>query len=194
VFLLLAAYHNASLPTQSQLQDRHGILVPVLNLLSYLPTGVLQLVVDAYPESVKQRDAATGQLPLLLAASVVAKDKSTEAIAILLDAFPEASRVPDNSGRTGLELAVASGKHWDEGVDRLFDAAPEYLARAPSRIDTFTTIPLFALAAMKKDCQLINRQQPGRELSSGSEFDSGHLSTAYHLLRNDPSAIRNYTA
>lgn len=170
VFLLWAAFD--CIQSKQQLQekqeqeqlhddDNQGVLVPVLHLLSYLPTGVLQLVVDIFPEQVRKRDSKTGQLPLSLAAAIVARERADDVIKILLDSFPQASQVAaDNTGRTYLELAVFSGKQWDDGVDRLFQAAPESISIASNNPETNLTIPLFALSAMSKPNVAINCRPP----------------------------------
>ena len=206
VFLLLTASGNVVPSRQDLYSTRPGVVLSALKLLPYLPNGAFKFIVDTFPEDVKRCDPTTGQLPLSVAASVVARERSDETINILLDAFPEAAQTIDNAGRTTLELAVTSGKNWNEGVEHLFQAAPDNLSTP--------TLPLFALAAMKKKDTTSESGTPtssGRMEETHLSFKSknkskqslkrkevaavnsnaDHLTTVYELLRNDPAVIRN---
>jgi len=87
---------------------------------------------------------------------------------IILDAYPKAATVPDNSGRLPIHLAIEACISWDDGLGRLFDAAPETL-RMP---DPKTGLMPFMLAA-----------------TASEEEDVSACNTIFQLLRLCPDLI-----
>lgn len=99
----------------------------VITMSSFLPRSVLDLAIQAFPEQAREQDPITGRLPLHMAASMMEPHHADNAIRLLLQAYPEAAAQLDAHKQTALVLAIESGKQWDQGVERLFRAAPDQL-------------------------------------------------------------------
>ena len=128
----------------------------VVALQSQLGLGnVIPLAVRLYPEQLSKRDA-NGNLPLHIAVSTpVEKQRQqrygrfqvTDAVSVLLDAYPQAACVADCHGRLALHLALERGKRsWNFGIQKLVDAAP----RALETRDVKTGFYPVQLAAMNQ--------------------------------------------
>jgi ankyrin repeat protein len=104
----------------------YRVLHAAIMLDSYLPPHVIRLAIDHYPEQLRELDERVGRLPLALAADLRSQ-RAPEVIQLLCKAFPQAARAFDAQGQTALMIALASGKHWNEGVKAIFDAAPGVL-------------------------------------------------------------------
>eukprot|EP00814_Leptocylindrus_danicus_P007367 CAMPEP_0116038380 /NCGR_PEP_ID=MMETSP0321-20121206/22757_1 /TAXON_ID=163516 /ORGANISM="Leptocylindrus danicus var. danicus, Strain B650" /LENGTH=443 /DNA_ID=CAMNT_0003517049 /DNA_START=81 /DNA_END=1412 /DNA_ORIENTATION=- len=86
-------------------------------------------------------------------------------IELLVAANPNAVHVMNNEGRTPLNLAIASGKRWNQGVSALYHAAPKCLETK----DAATGLYSFLLAAISPN--------PCAE-------------TCFHLLQGWPEVVR----
>lgn len=112
-------------------------------------------------EDVRQRDA-NGCIPLHLACHAPVASGS---LSIVLAAYPGGAFLADDEERLPLEIAIASGKKWEEGVEFIFLANPA----AVGHQDTKTKLYPFMQAATTADpC----------------------LSTVYALLRANPEFAR----
>jgi ankyrin repeat protein len=148
VYLLQTAYreissYHSNRMTQSA-DDSVKIVPAVIELLPYLPSGTLDLVVQVCPQQLMEPDEITGRLPLSLAASVVDPIQADQVINTLLNVYGEAATHTDKQGKSALSLAVASGKLWDQGVASLLRAAPDTV----DWVDDDSALPPVALAAI----------------------------------------------
>ena len=136
-----------SLPTRE-----FQFLPSVIAMLSFLPPPVLELGVQIFPEQIRERDPRKGQLPLAMAAATKIDPKVSDyAIRVLLDSYPEAATALDGQEQSTLALAVASGKRWDQGVERLFQAAPDMLRHPDSRTGLPPALIAAASATIEND-------------------------------------------
>jgi ankyrin repeat protein len=120
-------------------------LPAVIALQDFLPLAMLELAIQTYPDQVQEPDIATGRLPLAMAAAMRLENpqRSDDMIRLLLNAYTEAASNLDAEGQSPLVLAVSSGKQWDQGVQRLFQRAPDRLQER----DLSSGLPLALLAA-----------------------------------------------
>merc|ERR1712224_813993 len=82
----------------------------------------LCFAVRLFGDDIEQKDK-NGNLPLHIACgSSLNNESSANSISLLLDAYPKGAKMCDGRGEFPLHLAVASGKIWDEGVDKIFAA------------------------------------------------------------------------
>ena len=127
LFLLKAAYNHSACKNKVPSQPFFQLVTAAIQLDLYLPEHVVQMAVTMHPEQLMQIDLQTGRLPLLQAAAmpIVSRQRSDDVIALLLQACPEAVEAKDRDGKSALQLAVASGKPWSAGVERLFQANPD---------------------------------------------------------------------
>jgi Ankyrin repeats (3 copies) len=89
-------------------------------------------------------------------------------IEILMDALPGAAAICDLKGNLALNLAIASGKRWHQGVQAILAGYPDALNREDS---SNGFIPFLQASVI---------QRP----------DTG---TIFELLRRDPALLRNWT-
>lgn len=135
VLLLQASYlgyvvdkDNGDETTKQRKQMTFKLLHAAVTLDAFLPKDLLPYVLKQHPEQIRQEDD-NGRLPLAIAASLtqVTPERSDTLLKLLLQEYPHAAQVSDADGRSPLVLALASGKRWDWGVERLFWAAPDRL-------------------------------------------------------------------
>ena len=68
------------------------------------PVGLLEMLIQSYPEGVATVDAHTGYLPLHMACG----KSSAAVVKLLLETFPDATNVADVQGRLPLHVAVVA--------------------------------------------------------------------------------------
>ena len=127
--LLEAAYQQVHESKSHRSRCRYKtyrMLHAVITLDSYLPSLAIRLAIAHVPDQLRQPDELDGRLPLAIAAESRSPG-ALEMIQILLDAYPQAARASDANGQTALAIALANGKHWNEGVSSIFYAAPDAL-------------------------------------------------------------------
>lgn len=73
-----------------------------------------------------------------------------KSIEILLEACPESAHIQNKMGKLSLELALESGRNWDEGIGTLFDAYP----KAVEVRDKHGNLPLHV--AIESDREWVN--------------------------------------
>lgn len=95
-------------------------------------------------------------------------------ILLVLDAYPQAASMVDSDGRLALHLAIEAQISWDDGLSKIFDAAPASL-RVP---DPKTGLLPFLHAATSS----ASRPPSGRK-------DSDSVNTIFQLLRLGPDLI-----
>ena len=163
------------------------------------PNEVAKLAICLHPDQVSIRDAA-GNLPIHLAC----KHERTKEILECLLPYHADSRDQEHD-RLPLEIAIAQGKTWENGISRLWDAHPLY--GAPR--DVVTKLPAFLLAAVAN--QTVRAQETTylaienlrgmlRFMPSNSQKQAlaearkivylRHVSTIYEILRAAPHAIQ----
>lgn len=114
--------------TDKREQRTFRLLHAAVSLDAFLPKDLLPYLLKQFPEQVREADD-DGRLPLAIAASLtqVTPERSDTLLKLLLQEYPHAAQVTDLDGRSPLVLALASGKRWDWGVERLLWAAPDRL-------------------------------------------------------------------
>jgi hypothetical protein len=137
--------------------------------IDFFPPNLLRLLMAVFPDDVSEEDE-DGNLPIHVAAlgvfrSIHMARPSTEdyegedydfyrgtaasTIAILLKANPASARFRNRQGKLPLQLAIESGRDWQDGIGALADA---FLAAIGDK-DNETGLDLFLLAATE-DCSL----------------------------------------
>jgi len=93
------------------------------------PLRFVFLALNIWPEQLKEVDS-DGNLPLHIAAFSVSKRKHFRFNTLIkvLSMHPQAAQIPNKNGVLPLQLAMQSGKLWNEGIRELFEAYPEALA------------------------------------------------------------------
>lgn len=207
--LLKAAYRQASekrRPSNKKLTYR--MLHAVIELDLYLPPRALNLAIKLHPEQLRRTDEINGRLPL---ANVAASPspRAHQIIALLIEACPQAAREVDADGQTALAIAIGSGKHWDEGVETIFRAAPDMLGRRDDKIGLYPALAAVAFEEERDEvdsCSSLDPQHPVSKKntlneekhsanplqdSSSSQDDAALkcLTTVYELIRADPSVV-----
>jgi hypothetical protein len=116
------------------------------------PPCLLRLFASAFPEGVTEEDE-DGNLPIHVAglgADFKATRETPESrITILLEANPASARCRNRQGKFPLQLAIESGRDWQDGISSLADS---FLAAIGDK-DEETGLDLFMLAAVE-DCPL----------------------------------------
>jgi hypothetical protein len=125
--------------------------------IDFFPPNLLRLLTAAFPDDVTEEDE-DGNLPIHVAALGNFFPSSTEdysedfeansgtpelSIAILLEANPASARCRNRQGKFPLQLAIESGRDWQDGIGALADA---FLAATGDK-DKETGLDLFLLAA-----------------------------------------------
>lgn len=95
---------------------------------SYLPSHAISLALERYPQQLREPQESDGRLPLAIAADS-SSPRASELIQLVCQAYPQAAHAIDCAGQTPLVIALASGKQWHQGVETLFEEAPESLSR-----------------------------------------------------------------
>lgn len=124
--LLLEAAYNES--TSSKVQHSFRMVRAAIKLDSFLPPRAIYLAIERFPDELRQSDELDGRLPLAIAADSPSP-RAPEIIKLLCEAHPQAARASDLNGQTPLAIAVSSGKQWHQGVETIFQAAPDALNR-----------------------------------------------------------------
>ena len=91
----------------------------------------VRLAIKLYPSQLKERDHE-GRLPLHIAAAAESCESPdlfdqhapTNAIPILIAAYPPAVRLKDSQEKLPIQLALESGKTWQDGLEDLWTAFP----------------------------------------------------------------------
>ena len=104
------------------------------------PTPILSLLCQMYPKQIEDRDPRDNlyNLPLHHVCSwrcdkeIICGDpfvirRKLQAIELLLDLYPDASRTTNNQGETPLQLAIESGTNWNGGLSLLVKSCPKAL-------------------------------------------------------------------
>jgi hypothetical protein len=127
--LLQAAYHGTA--QDDEMPD--GITFRALHAAAGLPipSKIVRLMIELYPEQLGQADEANGWTPLHVAAASrrlhsrgFSEIDSPTAVDILVEKHPAAARLLDRQGRLPLHLALKAGKCWTFGIQSLALAAP----------------------------------------------------------------------
>ena len=118
--LILAEYKGSAL-LAAEAVDR-GHIVHACAGIDGCPATLLEYALLLHPKQLLIPDE-NGQLPLHIAAG------RTDAVNVkdILRACPEATIVRDHEGRLPIELAVASGWSWKDGIGQLLSANPTSL-------------------------------------------------------------------
>jgi hypothetical protein len=134
--------------------------------IDFFPPNLLRLLTAAFPDDVTEEDedgnlpihiAALGKFPSIHMTSTEEYSEVYDAytgtpehtIAILLEANPASARRRNRQGKFPLQLAIESGRGWQDGIGALADA---FLAAVGDK-DKETGLDLFLLAAAE-DCSL----------------------------------------
>jgi ankyrin repeat protein len=111
-------------PSMLKVSGRHDRLPLHCAVVSCLPSGAIQRIIDGYPEALLARDEY-GETPLHRACST----RNYKMVQMLLDADPSALKVSDSSGALPLHLACQKSKpgRWLRVIERMIDAYPDAL-------------------------------------------------------------------
>lgn len=178
VLLLEAADRHQTIGTEtdSNGQYKFRMLHSVIKLDSFLPPHAIHLALERFPEQIRQFQEQDGRLPLAIAADSQSL-RALEIIKLLCEAYPQAARACDSDGRTPLAIALACGKQWHQGVETLFQIAPDVLTRRDQK--TLLYPALIAASA---------RGSPhGSESATVPEQDKENIA----LLATDSNAFKN---
>jgi len=96
-----------------------------------------------------------------------ADSSQASVIDILVDAYPLGAALPDLQGNLPLNLSIASGKRWHQGVQGILDGHPDALNRP---FGAENLVPFLQAAVV---------QRPD-------------VGTIFELLRRDPVLLRNW--
>lgn len=102
-------------------------------------------------------------------------------VEILLDANMSVAQTRDTSWRLPLNIAICSGKSWNQGVKKLMTAYPDALMVQ----DSITGLYPFMLAALS-----VEKDKKKVESNSYNSNEETKLLTIYELLRSKPEVIR----
>ena len=152
------------------------------------PSALMKLLLFAFPEQAKEpisdkHDLANFPLHavcswqcgtgLLSAPKSVIEKRKSQAIAIMMEAYPGATRMANRCGDLPLELASKTDTTWEGGIRRLVKAHRKALC-SPSRHTGMHPFLTSAAEAKQSAC-------PDRQVQS--------LRTIYGLLRSNPNAL-----
>jgi len=86
--------------------------------------GGLEAIYDAFPNAITiAEDNERRWMPLHF--MITCPNSSIELIQKVMDLYPDAVNILDGDNKSVLHLAVESGKDWDGGIQRLFEANPD---------------------------------------------------------------------
>jgi len=124
----------------------------------------LCFAINLFRDEIRCKDE-NGNLPLHLACgSYLNKDSSADSLKILLDEYPMGAMITNGKGDFALHLAIASGKSWNDGVDKVLVANPSAIHYRDFQQHLYP----FMLAAARDDAS---------------------LSTVYKLLQVNPEYV-----
>jgi ankyrin repeat protein len=118
--LICAEYTNSILHDDTDLH-RH-ILNACTMLWHRCPISLTELALLLHPEQLQQRDGM-GRLPLHNAT----RRPDSTVLLDLLNAWPQATKIPDAMGFLPLHLAIRNKRGWNDGVGQMLMANPEAL-------------------------------------------------------------------
>eukprot|EP00540_Astrosyne_radiata_P003541 CAMPEP_0116844408 /NCGR_PEP_ID=MMETSP0418-20121206/12669_1 /TAXON_ID=1158023 /ORGANISM="Astrosyne radiata, Strain 13vi08-1A" /LENGTH=510 /DNA_ID=CAMNT_0004475353 /DNA_START=206 /DNA_END=1738 /DNA_ORIENTATION=+ len=172
------------------------------------PLPVLTLAMSAFPKQISMPDEMNpdvGNLPLHEVCSwpceidtsstdPVVPSRKAIAIASLLQGYPEAAVTPNRKEQTALELAVASGTTWDNGVRKLLRAYPSAVSM-PSPISRLYPFMIAASVGFKRSRQKEPMPSSKRSLmthlKNQAKKELYSIRTIYGLLRANPFVLVN---
>jgi hypothetical protein len=92
-----------------------------------IPLALIERAMKRYHDQLDEIDEL-GDLPLhLVAAQGQAADDTDDLLGEILKAYPPAACVRNNDGAMPLDLAMASGRRWETGIQKLLQVNPEAL-------------------------------------------------------------------
>mmetsp|Transcript_57180 Transcript_57180/g.66851 ORF Transcript_57180/g.66851 Transcript_57180/m.66851 type:complete len:398 (-) Transcript_57180:260-1453(-) len=193
LLVLQASYRGSPPPMEgNQITSRYILHAAVSN--SSCPLELIQLILILYPDQIAEKNES-GMLPLTIVAKAQTKSNDPTRLMViinaLLDYFPSAARIQDKRQTLPLNLALQSGKTWQQGVKSLFNAEP----RALLTRDASTKMFPFMIASAINDND-VDKRKVGNETNLNSDDDSlllGKLNTTYELLLASPECIRTVT-
>ena len=140
---LLEYFPRAAATSVSGLTPLHTILFSNKNVTR----GMVQLLIDAYPESItKPNNTGVTPLHILCGNEKIADTVAVDILGLLLERFPEAAQHADNDGYTPLHNIMCIKNATLGMVKLLIDAYPESLCRE----DDNGYAPLHKLCINKK--------------------------------------------
>jgi hypothetical protein len=121
-------------------EDDHGegtsntAMIPARQLMLHaclkandIPLALIERAMKRYHDQLEEIDEL-GDLPLhLVAAQGQAADDTDDLLGEILNAYPPAACVRNNHGAIPLDLAIASGRRWETGIEKLLQVNPEAL-------------------------------------------------------------------
>jgi ankyrin repeat protein len=144
----------ASIPTTERNLDIHGVddekedkddgdgdgsnhnaaMIPARHLMLHaclkannIPLALVERAMKRHHDQLEEIDEL-GDLPLhLVAAQGQADDTEDDLLGEILKAYPPAACVRNNHGALPLDLAMASGRRWETGIEQLLQVNPEAL-------------------------------------------------------------------
>lgn len=139
--------------------------------------GIVRLLLDQYPASIRKRDSQSGSLPVHLA--LQHNPRAIDAIEHFLNLYPRSVTMPDGNGRLPIHIALIQESPTWAKVLSLSPMALE--AREP-----VTGLLPFQLAAMAKPESKKDDDTKEGEQDSDEQRDIDSLSTCFQLLRMSP--------
>jgi hypothetical protein len=133
--------------------------------IDFFPPNLLRLLTAAFPDDMTEEDE-DGNLPIHVAAMgnfypststeeysgdfVANSGTAASTIAILLEVNPSSARCRNRQGKSPLQLAIESGRDWEDGIGALADA---FLAAIGERdketgLDLFLPLPQRRIARL----------------------------------------------
>jgi ankyrin repeat protein len=107
-----------------------------------IPLALIERAMKRYHDQLEDIDEH-GDLPLhLVAAQGQAADDTDDLLGEILNAYPPATCVRNNLGAMPLDLAIASGRRWETGIEKLLQVNPEALFESTVSVIPESLYPL----------------------------------------------------
>lgn len=140
---LLKAAHYGSVASDRFSKEPFQIVHSAVGVAT-CPPHLVRLAIKLKPEQVEEPDI-NGNLPLHIAAmtkypDINYSDENLGVVDSILSLYPEAARIPNDSGKLPLCLAIESGKTWDNGIRSIIEAHPGGLATIQIEVRLFHRI------------------------------------------------------
>jgi ankyrin repeat protein len=130
----ISSRHGVDVEEEEEEESTNNAAIPARQLMLHaclkandIPLALIERAMKRYHDQLEEIDEL-GDLPLhLVAAQGQADDKTDDLLDEILNAYPPAACVRNNNGAMPLDLAIASGRRWETGIEKLLQVNPEAL-------------------------------------------------------------------
>jgi ankyrin repeat protein len=138
--------------------NNHAAMTPARQLMLHaclkandIPLALIERAMKRYHDQLEEIDDL-GDLPLhLVAAQGQADDTEDDLLGEILNAYPPAACVRNNRGALPLDLAIASGRRWKTGIEKLLQVNPEALMESTVSVISDSLYPLIVATLLQHD-------------------------------------------